>query len=146
MDKFSHAGTSTQNGVTKVRYANDAMRTKVLIKNGHTNVDIIELREPMTKEDAIAYLIHIDFANKNGTVNADVQAALEAEVDKRSDKPAKAPKAAVAKAPKAAVAKAPKAKAAVAKSVPVKAPAKAKSTVTKAQVTAQMAEIEDAPY
>lgn len=138
MDKFSHAGTSTQNGVTKVRYANDAMRTKVLIKNGHTNVDIIELREPMTKEDAIAYLIHIDFANKNGTVNADVQAALEAEVDKRSDKPAKAPKAAVAKAPKA--------KAAVAKSAPTKAPAKAKSTVTKAQVTAQMAEIEDAPY
>jgi hypothetical protein len=138
MDKFSHAGTSTQNGVTKVRYANDAMRTKVLIKNGHTNVDIIELREPMTKEDAIAYLIHIDFANKNGTVDAAVQAALEAEVDKRSDAPAKAPKVAVAKAPKA--------KAAVAKSAAPKVAAKAKSTVTKAQVTAQMAEIEDAPY
>ena len=138
MDKFSHAGTSTQNGVTKVRYANDAMRTKVLIKNGHTNVDIIELREPMTKEDAIAYLISIDFANKNGTVNAVVQAALEAEVDKRSDAPAKAPKAAVAKAPKA--------KAAVAKSAAPKVAAKAKSTVTKAQVTAQMAEIDDAPY
>lgn len=139
MDKFSHAGTSTQNGVTKVRYANDAMRTKVLIKNGHTNVDIIELREPMTKEDAIAYLISIDFANKNGTVNAVVQAALEAEVDKRSDAPAKAPKAAVAKAPKA--------KAAVAKSAAPKAKApKAKSTVTKAEVTAQMAALEDAPY
>jgi len=138
MDKFSHAGTSTQNGVTKVRYANDAMRTKVLIKNGHTNVDIIELREPMSKEDAIAYLISIDFANKNGTVDAAVQAALEAEVDKRSDTPAKAPKATVAKAPKA--------KAAVAKSAAPKATVKAKSTVTKAQVTAQMAEIEDAPY
>jgi len=138
MDKFSHAGTSTQNGVTKVRYANDAMRTKVLIKNGHTNVDIIELREPMTKEDAIAYLISIDFANKNGTVNAVVQAALEAEVDKRSDAPVKAPKAAVAKAPKA--------KDAVDKSAAPKVAAKAKSTVTKAQVTAQMAEIEDAPY
>jgi len=138
MDKFSHAGTSTQNGVTKVRYANDAMRTKVLIKNGHTNVDIIELREPMTKEDAIAYLISIDFANKNGTVNAVVQAALEAEVDKRSDAPVKAPKAAVAKAPKA--------KATATKGAAPKATAKAKSTVTKAQVTAQMAEIEDAPY
>jgi hypothetical protein len=136
MDKFSHAGTSTQNGVTKVRYANDAMRTKVLIKNGHTNVDIIELREPMSKEDAIAYLISIDFANKNGTVDAAVQAALEAEVDKRSDTPVKAPKAAVAKA----------AKAAVAKGAAPKVVAKAKSTVTKAQVTAQMAEIEDAPY
>jgi len=140
MDKFSHAGTSTQNGVTKVRYANDAMRTKVLIKNGHTNVDIIELREPMTKEDAIAYLISIDFANKNGTVNAVVQAALEAEVDKRSDAPAKAPKVAVAKAPKA------KAKATATKSAAPKAAAKAKSTVTKAEVVAQMAEIEDAPY
>ena len=138
MDKFSHAGTSTQNGATKVRYANDAMRTKVLIKNGHTNVDIIELREPMTKEDAIAYLISIDFANKNGTVNAVVRAALEAEVDKRSDAPAKAPKAAVAKAPKA--------KATATKSTAPKVAAKAKSTVTKAQVTAQMAEIDDAPY
>jgi hypothetical protein len=134
MDKFSHAGTSTQNGVTKVRYANDAMRTKVLIKNGHTNVDIIELREPMTKEDAIAYLLSIDFANKDGVTNAAVQAALEAEVDKRSDKPAKAPKAAVAKAPKAK---------ATVKSAAPKAPTKAKSTVTKAEVEAQL---EDAPY
>jgi hypothetical protein len=134
MNKFSHAGTSTQNGVTKVRYANDAMRTKVLIKNGHTNVDIIELREPMTKEDAIAYLLSIDFANKDGVTNAAVQAALEAEVDKRSDKPAKAPKAAVAKAPKA--------KATVKGAAP-KAPTKAKSTVTKAEVVAQL---EDAPY
>jgi hypothetical protein len=134
MDKFSHAGTSTQNGVTKVRYANDAMRTKVLIKNGHTNVDIIELREPMTKEDAIAYLLSIDFANKDGVTNAAVQAALEAEVDKRSDKPAKAPKAAVAKAPKVK---------ATVKSAAPKAPTKAKSTVTKAEVVAQL---EDAPY
>jgi hypothetical protein len=137
MDKFSHAGTSTQNGVTKVRYANDAMRTKVLIKNGHTNVDIIELREPMTKEDAIAYLISIDFATKDGVTSAVVQAALEAEVDKRSDKVAVA---------KVAVVKAPKAKAAVAKSAAPKVAAKAKSTVTKAEVVAQMAESEDAPY
>jgi len=134
MDKFSHAGTSTQNGVTKVRYANDAMRTKVLIKNGHTNVDIIELREPMTKEDAIAYLLSIDFATKDGVTSAVVQAALEAEVDKRSDTPAKAPKAAVAKAPKVK---------ATVKSAAPKAPTKAKSTVTKAEVVAQL---EDAPY
>ncbi len=92
---FSHAGVSKLDGEFKVRYANDALRTKVLIKNGHTDIDIVELREPMTKEDAVAYLLSIDFATQNGATNEAVQAALLAEVSKRSDTPkaAKAPKA-----------------------------------------------------
>ena len=76
---FSHAGVSTQNGVTKVRFANDALRTKVLIKNGHKDIDIVELKHPMSKEDAVAYLLSIDFDNGNKTVRA----ALEAAADKR---------------------------------------------------------------
>jgi hypothetical protein len=91
---YTHAGVSKLNGQFKVRFANDALRTKVLIKNGHTDIDIVELKTPMTKEDAVAYLLSIDFATQNGSTNAAVQAALEAEVGKRSEKPAKAPKAA----------------------------------------------------
>jgi hypothetical protein len=33
--KFAVAGVSTQNGKTKIRFANDAMRVKILSKNGH---------------------------------------------------------------------------------------------------------------
>ena len=93
MSVFSHAGVSRLNGEFKVRFANDALRVKVLAKNGHKDIDIIELKEPMTKEDAIAYLMSIDFATQNGVTNAEVEAALFEAVDKRAVKPAKAPKA-----------------------------------------------------
>lgn len=82
MSKFTHAGVSTLNGKTKVRFANDALRVKVLAKNGHTDIDIVELREPMTKEDAVAYLLSIDFANGNAVV----QAALDEAAGKRGVK------------------------------------------------------------
>ena len=40
---FSVAGTSTLNGVTKVRFANDFVsRLKILYKNGHENVELLE--------------------------------------------------------------------------------------------------------
>ena len=79
MNTFSHAGVSSLNGEFKVRFANDALRTKVLVKNGHKNIDIVELKNPMTKEDAVAYLLSIDFDNGNKAVRA----ALEAELGKR---------------------------------------------------------------
>jgi hypothetical protein len=97
---FTHAGVSKLDGEFKVRFANDALRTKVLIKNGHTDIDIIELKHAMTKEDAVAYLMEIDFATTNGVTNADVLAALAAEIDKRSEVPAKEPKAKVEKVAK----------------------------------------------
>ena len=86
MSLYSHAGVSRQNGNMKVRFCNDAMRVKVLAKNGHKDIDIIELREPMTKEAAVAYLFTINFANGN----KDVQAAMEAAADKRGVTVAKA--------------------------------------------------------
>jgi hypothetical protein len=135
---FTHAGVSKQDGQFKVRFANDALRTKVLIKNGHTDIDIIELKHAMTKEDAVAYLMEIDFATTNGKTNADVLAALAAEIDKRSEVPAKEAK--VAKAAKAK----PTMKAIEAKVAAKKA--EAKPTPTKAQVIAQLADMEDAPY
>jgi uncharacterized protein (DUF1501 family) len=135
---FTHAGVSKLDGEFKVRFANDSLRTKVLIKNGHTDIDIIELKHAMTKEDAVAYLMEIDFATKDGVTNAQVQAALAAELDKRSETPK------VAKAPKAAKPK---------KSTPsldaIKArgeAAKKASTKSKAEIVAQLADLEDAPY
>ena len=46
---FSVAGTSTLNGVTKVRFANDLGRLKILYKNGHENVELLELGGEFTK-------------------------------------------------------------------------------------------------
>jgi hypothetical protein len=133
---FSHAGTSRLNGVVKARFANDAMRVKVLTKGGHTEVNLIEFIEPLTKEAAIRKLIEVNFADGN----AEVQAALEAELDKRTEQPKaeKAPKAVKAKAaPKA------KAKPITIEGIKAKAP---KSTKSKAQVEAELANLEDAPF
>jgi hypothetical protein len=121
MSVFTHAGVSKLNGEFKVRFANDMMRVKVLGKNGHKDVDIVELKNPMTKEDAVAFLLSIDFDNGNKAVRA----ALEAAADKRG----------VTTTPKAKVSK------------PVaKAPAKATKTpankVAKAPVQSQASAIE----
>ena len=119
---YSHAGVSSLNGVTKVRFANDALRVKVLAKNGHKGIDIVELKNPMSKADAVAYLLSIDFDNGNKVVRA----ALEAAADKRIEKPVAAKVAPKAKAKKTTVADT------------VIAEAKAKAKVT--------AEMEDAPF
>jgi hypothetical protein len=130
---FKFAGVSTRAGVCKARFANDQMRVKVLAKTGSSDIDLIELKEPMTKAAAIAFLISINFDNGNATVRA----ALEEGLEKRT------PTAKVARAPKAKVPakKGPsmdaiRAKAAATKAVP-------KSTVSKAAIVAQM---EDASY
>jgi len=105
MTTFTHAGVSTLNGIVKVRFANDAIRVKVLAKNGHTDINIIELPSAMEKEDAIAHLISIDFAMVDGVMNADVEAALEEAVEARAVKPAKEPKVKAEKPAKVAKAK-----------------------------------------
>lgn len=131
---FTHAGVSKLDGEFKVRFANDALRVKVLAKNGHKDIDIIELKHAMTKEDAVAFLISIDFDNGNKAVRA----ALEAEVGKRTETPKAAPKAKASVKVKPTM-KAIEAKVAAKKSAP-------KSTVSKAEVVAQLADLEDAPF
>lgn len=80
METFKVAGTSKlPTGETKVRYANDMTRVKVLLKGGHTDIDLIELPNEMTKEEIVAYLIKIDFADND----LSKQAAIEAEAVKR---------------------------------------------------------------
>jgi hypothetical protein len=133
---FTHAGVSRLNGVIKARFANDALRVKVLAKGGHTEIDLVEFLEPLGKTEAVIKLIEMDFAKGN----TEIQAALEAELDKRTE----APKA--EKAPKAVKAKAPaktKAKPITIEGIKARAPAKTKS---KAEITAELANLEDAPF
>jgi hypothetical protein len=55
---FSVAGTSTHNGITKIRFANDFVnRLKILYKNGHDNVELIELGGEITKTQVCQILM-----------------------------------------------------------------------------------------
>jgi hypothetical protein len=69
---FAVAGVSAQNGSFKVRFANDVMRTKILQKNGHTDITMETLPREMTKAEAVAHLQSIGL----GSDNADIGAAL----------------------------------------------------------------------
>lgn len=59
---FSVAGVSTLAGKTKIRFANDVMRIKILAKNGHTDVELIDLPHAMTKGEIAQYMFESDFA------------------------------------------------------------------------------------
>lgn len=65
---YNVAGFSTKNGKTSFRVANGSAvaRTKVLERDGHSNIDLIDLPSPMSKEDAFA------FASKAITVTGDI--------------------------------------------------------------------------
>lgn len=69
---FTVVGSSTQDGKTKIRFANDVMRIKILSKNGHTNIELLELPKSMTKVEAVKYLQSQNF----GDGNMDIQAAI----------------------------------------------------------------------
>ena len=60
--RFAVTGVSTHEGETKIRFANDMLRTKILAKNGHTNIDLIDLPREMTKAEIAQYLFETDYA------------------------------------------------------------------------------------
>ena len=132
---FKVAGVSRRNGTFKARFANDMTRVKVLAKTGSSDIDLIELKEPMTKEDIVAYLLSIDFDNGN----TEIRAALEQELDKRTVTPkaTRTPKATKAKKSTPSL-DAIKARGEAAK--------KSASKASKADIEAQMADLEDAPF
>jgi hypothetical protein len=70
--KFAVAGVSTLDGKTKVRFANDTMRIKILAKNGHTDVELIELPHEMTKAEIAQHMISMGFGKGNAAVEAAV--------------------------------------------------------------------------
>lgn len=97
---YSHAGVSKLDGEVKFRVANDAARVKILQKNGHVDIDIIELKYPMTKQEAVAYLLEINFDNGNAVVRAALEAAKESQDLKAAPKVPKEKKPKAEKAPK----------------------------------------------
>jgi hypothetical protein len=70
--KFAVAGVSTLEGKTKIRFANDVMRIKILAKNGHTGVDLVTLPHEMTKAEVADHLKEIGF----GSGKPEVEAAI----------------------------------------------------------------------
>lgn len=54
---YTVAGTATNRGITKVRFANDIVsRVKILAKAGCTDIDLVELPHAMTKLEALQWL------------------------------------------------------------------------------------------
>jgi hypothetical protein len=74
---FAVAGVSTLAGKTKIRFANDTMRIKILSKNGHTDVDLIELPQAMTKAEIAQHLISIEYGKGNAAVEGAVAYVLK---------------------------------------------------------------------
>lgn len=97
---FTVAGVSTYKGESKIRFATDVMRIKVLAKNGHEDINLVELPSEMTKPDAAKFLRGLD--EFQGVA---AQSAIADYLDKHDaeSKPAKA--AVKAKAPVKAKAK-----------------------------------------
>lgn len=123
MSKFTVAGVSTQNGVTKVRFANDLVsRTKLLAKGGHSPLELIELPKAMTKEEACQHLLDVGGVFKQwSTLITETKSKKSGTV--AATKPAKAPAKKTAPAPAKKVA--PAKKTAPAKAPKVTKPAKA---------------------
>ena len=64
---FKVTGISTLNGVTKVRFANDMVsRVKILNKDGHKDINLIELPNALSKADAVKHLKTTDLYVKFG--------------------------------------------------------------------------------
>ena len=92
---FEVAGVSTLNGKTKVRFANDYVgRFKILVKNGHDNIELIELGDKYTKaeicqilmqherfQDEAAQSAISEFVVRNVKELTKVEAAEDAEVE-----------------------------------------------------------------
>lgn len=72
---FKVTGISTLNGITKVRFANDLVsRVKILNKDGHADINLVELPEALSKGDCVKYLkssdLYVKFADAINTADA----------------------------------------------------------------------------
>lgn len=70
MKKFTVAGHSTLDGVRKTRFATTMDRVKVLMRNGHTDIELQELPTPMTKDEIRAFFGEEVKADKPKAVKA----------------------------------------------------------------------------
>ena len=70
---FAVAGVSTLDGKTKVRFANDAARIKILVKNGHTDIELVDLPHEMTKAEIAQYMAETGFGKGNTAIEAAIK-------------------------------------------------------------------------
>ena len=87
MKTFTIVGKSTLGQQTKTRVANGTIkaRTAVLARNGHTDIQFVELPEPMSKPEAIAFLEAQELMTPTfEDVSADIL-AREAELDQQME-------------------------------------------------------------
>ena len=87
MKTFTIVGKSTLGQQTKARVANGTIkaRTAVLVRNGHTDIQFVELPEPMSKPEAIAFFEAQELMTPTfEDVSADIL-AREAELDQQME-------------------------------------------------------------
>lgn len=92
---YTIAGTSTLNGVNTFRFATGKAKARaaVLTRNGHTDVNLMDLPNEMSKEDAMAWLVAqgvqavLPRGHRNTTNPKKVraEAAVEAPVGEQQD-------------------------------------------------------------
>jgi hypothetical protein len=79
---FNVAGVSRYNGQLKLRFANDFVsRVKILQRNGHEEINLLELPEAMEKEQAARYIATLPTFRSE-----EIQDAIEAFLEKRAPK------------------------------------------------------------
>jgi hypothetical protein len=57
---FTIVGVSKLDDVYKLRFANDIMRIKMLLKKGHTDVRLAQLPNPLNKYQAVQAISQMD--------------------------------------------------------------------------------------
>lgn len=83
---FTVAGTATQNGVTKARFANDLVaRIKILNKAGCSNINLVELPTPMTKLQALQHLQSLGITDGDAGHAVSEKLAEKTKVAKKSE-------------------------------------------------------------
>jgi hypothetical protein len=110
---FKVTGVSRNNGVFKVRFANDMSRVKVLMKTGNDEIELLELPTEMSKGDCVKHLKGTDMyqraefkeaidtadAKYNGAANGAATVKVTAPKAKAKAPSLEAIKARAAKAP-----------------------------------------------
>jgi hypothetical protein len=96
---FTVAGTATHKGVTKVRFANDLVaRIKILNKAGCTDINLVELPEPMTKLQALQHLQTLGITEGDAGYAVSNKLSEKSKVAKKGEVKVKAVKAPAKKA------------------------------------------------
>lgn len=79
---YNYAGISKLKGKYKVRFSDRITYVKNLEVAGNTDIDLIELKEPMTKLNAVKYLLVINFDNGHQEIRDALESNLEVRYDK----------------------------------------------------------------